>query len=181
MQSLEVNTPWVLLTVSVRNGAMPIPEFIVELRRHVGHAPLWLPGVTAVVIRGQQVLLVKRSDNQAWTPVTGIVEPGENPADCAVREVFEEAGIQVTARRLAWVQVTRPIVHANGDQAQYLDHVFRMDWTGGEPFAADDESLEARWFDLSQMPAMSADMCRRIELANEDNLSAPTIFERSLP
>ena len=40
---------------------MPIREFIVELRRHVGHAPLWLPGVTAVVIRGQQVLLVKRS------------------------------------------------------------------------------------------------------------------------
>jgi ADP-ribose pyrophosphatase YjhB (NUDIX family) len=63
---------------------MPIPEFIVELRRHIGHAPLWLPCVTAVVIRDQHVLLVKRADNQAWTPVTGIVEPVENPADCAV-------------------------------------------------------------------------------------------------
>ena len=30
---------------------MPIPEFIVDLRRHVGHAPLWLPGCTAVVLR----------------------------------------------------------------------------------------------------------------------------------
>jgi hypothetical protein len=107
---------------------VPIPEFIVALRQHVGHAPLWLPGVTAVVIRDQQVLLVKRSDNLAWTPVTGIVEPGENPADCAVREVLEESGIHVVARRLAWVHVTRPMVHANGDHAQYLDHVFRMDW-----------------------------------------------------
>lgn len=160
---------------------MPIPEFIVELRKHIGHAPLWLPAITAVVIRDQQVLLIKRSDNGAWTPVTGIVEPGENPADCAEREVFEEAGIRVISRRLAWVHVTRPIVHASGDHAQYLDHVFRMDWAGGEPFAADDESIDARWFDLAGLPTMSADMHRRIELARNDSHSAPTVFDRSSP
>jgi ADP-ribose pyrophosphatase YjhB (NUDIX family) len=156
---------------------MPVPEFIVDLRRHVGHAPLWLPGVTAVVIRDRQVLLVKRSDNQAWTPVTGIVEPGENPADCAVREVFEETGIHVIARRLAWVHVTRPIVHANGDHAQYLDHVFRMEWAGGEPFPADDESLDACWFDLADVPDMSADMRRRVELASGDSPNTATVFD----
>ena len=156
---------------------MPIPEFIVELRRHIGHAPLWLAGVTAVVIRDQRVLLVQRSDNQAWTPVTGIVEPGENPADCAVREVFEETGVHVVPSRLAWVHVTAPMVHANGDHARYLDHVFRMDWVGGEPFPADDESLDACWFDLAEVPDMSADMRRRIELANDDSPSAPTVFD----
>jgi len=156
---------------------MPIPEFIVELRRHIGHAPLWLPGVTAVVIRDQHVLLVKRADNQAWTPVTAIVEPGENPADCAVREALEETGIHAVARRLAWVHVTRSIVHANGDRAQYLDHVFRMDWVAGEPFPADDESLDARWFDLSTMPQMSGDMRRRIEMASNDSLNTATIFD----
>jgi ADP-ribose pyrophosphatase YjhB (NUDIX family) len=158
---------------------MAIPEFVIELRRHIGQAPLWLPGATAVVIHDHQVLLVKRSDNHAWTPVTGIVEPGENPADCAVREVLEETGIHVAARRLALVQVSRPIVHANGDQAQYLDLVFRMDWVGGEPFPADDESLDARWFALAEMPEMSADMRRRVEVASDDNLSAPTIFGTS--
>jgi ADP-ribose pyrophosphatase YjhB (NUDIX family) len=156
---------------------MPIPEFIVELRRHIGHAPLWLPGITAVVIRDQQVLLVKRSDNKAWTPVTGVVDPGENPADCAVREVLEETGVHVIARRLAWVQVTRPMVHANGDHAQYLDLVFRMDWVAGEPFPADDESLDARWVDLSTLPDMSGDMSRRIQMASGDSLDAPTVFE----
>ena len=159
---------------------MPIPEFIVDLRRRIGHALLWLPGVTAVVIRDQQVLLIKRSDTQAWTPVTGIVEPGENPADCAIREVLEEAGIHVVARRLAWVHVTRPIVHANGDHAQYLDHVFRMDWVGREPFPADDESLDAGWFDFSNLPDMSADMHRRIELASDDSLSAATLFDTTI-
>ena len=156
---------------------MPVPEFIVELRRHIGHAALWLPGVTAVVIRNRQVLLVKRADNQAWTPVTGIVEPGENPADCAAREVLEETGIRVVARRLAWVHVMRPIVHANGDHAQYLDHVFRMDWVAGEPFPADDESLDTCWFDPAGVPDLSADMRRRIELASDDSPSAPTVFD----
>ena len=156
---------------------MPIPEFIVELREHIGHAPLWLPGITAVVIRDQQVLLIKRADNHAWTPVTGIVEPGENPADCAVREVLEEGGVEAVARRLAWVHVNRPVVHANEDRAQYLDHVFRMDWVAGEPFPADDESLEARWFDLSEMPDMSDDMHRRIEYAKNGKDGSATVFQ----
>jgi 8-oxo-dGTP pyrophosphatase MutT (NUDIX family) len=156
---------------------MPIPEFVVELRRSIGHAPLWLPSATAVVIRDRQLLLVQRADNQAWTAVTGVVDPGENPADCAVREVLEETGIHAIARRLAWVRVSCPIVHVNGDHAQYLDHVFRMDWAGGEPFPADEESLDARWFDLAELPPMSADMLRRIELANSDNYDAPTVFD----
>ena len=111
---------------------MPIPEFIVELRRAVGDAPLWLAGITAVTVRDRKVLLVKRSDNGAWTAVTGILEPGENPADGAAREVLEETGVSARATRLAWVHVTDPTVHANGDQAQYLNHVFRMEWISPE-------------------------------------------------
>lgn len=160
---------------------MPIPDFIVELRRHVGHAPLWLVGVTAVVVRGGQVLLVQRADNGAWTPVTGIVEPGENPADGAVREVLEESGVHAVPRRLAWVHVTNPVVHVNGDHAQYLDHVFRMDWTAGEPFPADDESVDAGWFDLDALPPMSDDMRRRITLAADGDARAATAFEVSGP
>ncbi|OBH40469.1 NUDIX hydrolase [Mycobacterium mantenii] len=158
---------------------MPVPDFIVELRRAIGHAPLWLPGITAVTIRDRKVLLVKRSDNGAWTAVTGIVEPGENPADCAAREVREETGVSARATGLAWVHVTRPTVHANGDHAQYLDHVFRMEWLSGEPFAADDESTAAAWFDLDELPPMTADMHRRITLsANGDGR---TVFETNSP
>ncbi|WP_078353201.1 NUDIX hydrolase [Mycobacteroides chelonae] len=159
---------------------MPVPEFVIELRRHIGHAPLWLPGVTAVVIRDEQVLLVKRADNGAWTAVTGIVDLGENPADCAVREVLEEAGIRAIPRRLVWVHVTRPMVHVNGDHAQYLDHVFRMDWVAGSPSPADGENDAAQWFDIAAMPDMTVDMRRRIELA-ADTDSAATVFDITDP
>ncbi len=32
---------------------MATPDFVLELRRHVGHSMLWLSGCTAVVLRGR--------------------------------------------------------------------------------------------------------------------------------
>ena len=78
---------------------VPTPDFILELRRFVGTRPLPLVGVTAVIIRGGEVLLGRRSDNHALTPITGIVDPGEEPADAAVREAAEEAGVVIRADR----------------------------------------------------------------------------------
>jgi len=144
---------------------MPTPQFIVDLRTHIGHAPLWLIGVTAVVIRGDEVLLVERADNGIWAPVSGIVDPGEEPADAAVREVTEETGVSTAPERLAWVHVTPPVTHVNGDQAQYLDHVFVMRWVAGEPYPADDESTDARWYPRTALPDLPERMRRRLNAA----------------
>ena len=80
------------------------PDFIQELRKHVGHAELWLIGVTVIVVRGEagaeEVLLVKRADDGRWTPVTGIVEPGEEPDLAGVREALEETSVAVEIESL---------------------------------------------------------------------------------
>ena len=120
-----------------------------------------------------KVLLVQRSDTRAWTPVTGIVDPGEHPALTAVREVEEEAGVVAAVRRLAAVNVGRPIVHPNGDQAQYLDHTFLCRYDDGEPFPADDESVEARWCRLDDLPPMEEHLRRRIGEAADHPPGAP--------
>ncbi len=82
---------------------MPTPDFVLDLRRRVGTLPLPLVGVTAVIVRGNDVLLGRRSDNGRLTPITGIVDPGEEPADAAAREAAEEAGVEIGVDRLAWV------------------------------------------------------------------------------
>jgi 8-oxo-dGTP pyrophosphatase MutT (NUDIX family) len=148
---------------------MATPDFVLALRSKIGTAPLWLSGVTAVVVRGGDVLLVRRSDNGAWTPVTGIIDPGENPATAAAREVLEEADVVAVPVRLVMVDVTEPIVYENGDQSQYLDLTFRCDFVSGTPFPADGENTEARWFALDALPTMQADMLRRLR-AGLDNL-----------
>lgn len=141
---------------------MPVPEFILRLREKIGHDPLWLPGVTAVVLRDAEVLLVQRTDTGEWAPVTGIVDPGEHPAVTAVREVQEEAGVECEVEALVWVSATDPVVHVNGDHAQYLDHTFRCRYLSGTPHAADDESLDAGWFPLAALPQMQPSLRERI-------------------
>jgi 8-oxo-dGTP pyrophosphatase MutT (NUDIX family) len=148
---------------------MATPDFVLSLREKVGHELLWLTGVTAVVTRGagsaQEVLVVRRADNGAWTPVTGIVDPGEQPAVAAEREVLEEAGVVAVAERLAWVQTIPPMRYPNGDEAQYLDLVFCCRWVSGDPYPADGENTEAGWRPVSSLPAMSENMRRRVEAA----------------
>lgn len=144
---------------------MPIPDFIVQLREKIGHDYLWLPGVTAVVLRDSEVLLVRRADNGQWGPVTGIVEPGEHPAVAAVREVNEETAVEAEIETLTWVNVTDPTIHVNGDHAQYLDHTFRCRYVGGEARVADDESDAVGWFPIGDMPEMSAGLEERIYMA----------------
>lgn len=152
---------------------MPTPEFVLELREKIGTHPLPLVGVTAVVVRDGRVLLGRRSDNGHLTPITGIVDPGEEPADAAVRETLEEAGVVCRTERLAWVHQIPRITYQNGDQSDYLDLTFRCAWVSGEPYPADGEMTDVDWFDRADLPDyIGADMRRRIESALSDDLVA---------
>jgi len=152
---------------------MPIPPYVSHLRTMVGRELLWMPGVTAVVLRevadaADEVLLVRRSDNGAWTPVTGIVDPGEEPHVTAVREVEEEACVRAEVERLVWVSASAVVTHVNGDLGQYLDHTFRCRWVAGEPRPGDDESTDARFFPLDALPQMRQVFRDRISVAVDD-------------
>ena len=170
---------------------MPIPPYVSHLRTMVGTELLWMPGVTAVVLRtgadgADEVLLVKRSDNGAWTPVTGIVDPGEDPHVTAVREVEEEACVVAEVERLVWVSASGVVTHVNGDLGQYLDHTFRCRWVSGEPRPGDDESTDARWFPLDALPRDGAQVFRdRIAVAVDNpadvRLGPLPSSERPLP
>jgi 8-oxo-dGTP pyrophosphatase MutT (NUDIX family) len=156
---------------------MAIPDFVIALRAKIGNDPLWLSGVTAVVLRDNEVLLVRRADNGAWTPVTGIIDPGEQPAVAAERETLEEADIVAVAEGLTSIgTMTAPIVYANGDITQYLDLVFVCRYVSGEPYPADGENTEAGWFPLDALPPMSDEMLARVRSAVE--FTGVTSFQR---
>lgn len=161
---------------------MPTPDFILDLRENVGTSLLWLSGAAAVVVRdrqdhgGEEVLLVQRSDTHEWTPVTGIVDPGEEPAVTAVRECLEEACVVVRADRLVWVTVSPVIRYPNGDRSQYLELVFRCSWVSGEPAVGDDESVDVRWFPVDDLPPLSDRHAERVRLALEN--APETVFAR---
>lgn len=146
---------------------MATPEFVLALRERIGHAPLWMSGVTAIVLDAdrRRMLAVRRADNGAWTPVTGIIDPGEEPAVAAEREVLEEAGVRCRALRLIDVRTVGPVTYPNGDVAEYLDLCFLCEYEDGDPHPADGENTEARWFPIDAPPPMNERFTEMLTIA----------------
>ena len=102
-----------------------------------------------------EVLLQLRRDTDTWAPPSGGVEPGETVADCALREVFEEAGIEVVPEHVVAVLSGAEylITYPNGDRMSTVTTVFRCRPTADElPRVNDDESLDVRYFPTDALP-----------------------------
>lgn len=145
-----------------------------ELRERVGSEfPLWFPGVIAVVLDGDgRVLLHRRADNGRWAMISGILDPGEEPATGVVREVWEETGVRVVPESLTSVTVSPPVVHANGDHARYLELTFRCRAVGGHARVNDDESAEVGWFSRHALPPLAPGYRTRIDHALDERATA---------
>ena len=125
---------------------MPVSPYVARMRKHIGTDLLLLPGVSAVVRdEAGRVLLARRGDNGRWSLPAGVIDPGEQPADAVLREVFEETGVRVEIERVGGV-ATHPVVYPNGDACEYFNVWFRCRPVGGAPTADGDESLEVGWF-----------------------------------
>lgn len=169
---------------------MATPDFITQLRKHIGHAPLWLPGVTTVILREApaagteapgtsteapaagteqphrpqglskiqpclEVLLVRRSDNGQWTPVTGISDPNEDPHTTAIREAKEETGLDIRIEGLLGTGAVGPVTYSNGDIASFLDVALRASIVGSDiPIIGDEESSAVSWHPVADLPRM---------------------------
>ena len=112
-----------------------------------------IPAVLAVLIRGDQVLLVRRAnppDAGRWGFAGGKVELGETLQEAAERELLEETGVRASAGDVIGAV---DVLERAGD-GRLLRHfvlvALRCHWRSGEPVAADD-ALDARWIPLKEM------------------------------
>lgn len=153
---------------------MATPQFIQDIRAKAGDTLLFLPGVAMVVFddRGR-VLLNRRTDTGRWALISGIPDPGEQPAEAAVREIEEETGVLAIVERVLSIFTNVPVVYPNGDRAQYMDIVLHCRAVGGEARVNDDESLDVGWFAVDELPPLGPIARGRIELALRDD---PTWF-----
>lgn len=106
---------------------MPISEFLYELRQKIGNDLILVPTIV-VIARDEhdRILLVHDRDSDYWTLPGGIIEPGETPADAAVREVWEEAHVMVTLTHVIGV-VGGPdceTIYRNGDRIAWVATLF---------------------------------------------------------
>lgn len=114
------------------------------------------PGSNAVLINdANQVLLHRRADNGAWALPGGRMEIGESIETCAVREMFEETGLQVKIKRMVGVYSDPKdyciLRYPNGYAVHYLIVVFEVEQLGGE-LKISHESKELGFFDVDALP-----------------------------
>ena len=112
-------------------------------------------GVSAIIFRERQVLLVERGKGALkgrWSPPGGHIEAGERVRQAALREVREETGTEAAIGGL--VDVHEVLLHAPNGQltAHYLLAVFWGTWRAGEP-AAGSDAAAARFVAMDQIEA----------------------------
>jgi 8-oxo-dGTP pyrophosphatase MutT (NUDIX family) len=137
---------------------MPISDYLRGLRTKVGTQLLLMPAVT-LVCRDEQgrILLARHHDYDQWALPGGTIDPGETPADTAVREMWEETGLLVEPVRVLGVYggASFCITYPNGDQIASVDTVFECRVVGGKLAADQEEISELRYFsevDLAKLP-----------------------------
>jgi 8-oxo-dGTP pyrophosphatase MutT (NUDIX family) len=137
---------------------MGISAHIARLRAFVGHELLLLPSVAVLPsdATGCVLLAWQAGHSDGWGTVGGAVDPGESPADAAVREAREEIGVTIRLGRLLDVlggpeyQVTYP----NGDHAAYVTAVYQASIVEGVPAPADGELSKVAWFAREELTAI---------------------------
>jgi 8-oxo-dGTP pyrophosphatase MutT (NUDIX family) len=137
---------------------MGISAYMASLRAHIGHMPLHVPSV-AVMVRDERgrVLLVRDKATSLWQTVGGAMDPGESPAEAAVREAHEETGLQVELTRLvgALGGPAFRLTYPNGDVCDYVAIVYEGRAVGGTPVPDGEEVDTAQWFSQEELATLS--------------------------
>ncbi len=129
-------------------------DYLLELRKHVGHRPLLMVGAAALIVDEQnRLLLLHRSDNDCWGPPGGAVELGEVVETAARREVREETGLEVGEMSLFGVFSGPELFYRypNGDEVHNVSIVYLARFTGGD-VRLNGEHTAWDWFAPADIP-----------------------------
>ncbi|MBL8101589.1 MAG: NUDIX hydrolase [Anaerolineales bacterium] len=121
------------------------------------------PKVAAAVLveEGSRVLLVRRVNEPfrgLWTLPAGFVNGGEDPAEAAARECFEETGLSVRV-----MQVLDVISGREHERGADFIIVYVAEVLSGELTPADDADA-AEWFERNDLPPLAFKATQKVLL-----------------
>ena len=130
-------------------------NYIMDLRKIVGHRPLLQVGASVIVEDNTgRILLQLRSDNHCWGYSGGSVELDENVEEAAKRELFEETGLIAHKLTLFGVFSGKEThyVYPNGDEVSNIDIVYLCNDYSGELRCQAGEVDQLRFFEIDKIP-----------------------------
>ncbi len=131
-------------------------DYIHELRKQIGPRKIILNCAGALIVREDQILFQRRTDNGRWGLIGGLVEMNETYTQAALREIREETGLEVKLDSFLGIFHNHNMVWSNGDAAHVICAMFTASIVRGEP-RIDEESLELRFFGRNELPPLFAE------------------------
>ncbi len=110
-----------------------------------------IPAVAALVVKGEELLLVKRAAPPlvgSWCLPGGFIESGEDVSEALARELYEETGLRVKSSRLVNVI---SYVDENPEGKGVIIIGYRVEAFEGNPRPGDD-AQEVKFFPLTDLP-----------------------------
>lgn len=130
-------------------------DYILDLRKTVGHRPLLQVGASIIVLDEQnRVLLQKRRDNHCWGYAGGSVELDEKVEEAAKRELLEETGLVVNTIELFGIFSGKEThyIYPNGDEVSNVDIVYLCRDYCGKLKGQESEVEDLKFFDIQNLP-----------------------------
>jgi len=131
-------------------------HYIYKLGKLVdGKLHMIVPSIKAIIRDevGRILFIERRKPNvehtNSWGVIAGSIEPGESIYDCMKREVNEETGLDVHSATLFAIY-TGP--EGLTEKGQLFEFCFRVDEWSGTLLIETDESTDAKFFPLNDLP-----------------------------
>lgn len=140
-------------------------NYIMDLRKVVGHAPLLQAGASIIIENEDgQVLLGKRTDNHQWGHAGGSIELGETVEEAAKRELFEEMGLVADEMELFYINSGEEThyIYPNGDEVYNVEIIYICRKYHGTIKRQEEEVEELKFFDVDDIPEGISDPIRPV-------------------
>ena len=130
-------------------------SYITDMRKKIGHDPLFMPFSSGVLIENNQILLQRRSDDGTWALHGGSLELGETFIDGLKREMQEELNIKIKKYIMIDVYSGKELYHIypNKDQTFPVGVMYLITDYDGIITPDNDEVMEVKWYDFDKLPS----------------------------
>ena len=130
-------------------------NYIRRIRKYVGHQKIILNAAGGIVVKGNKILLQKRSDNNKWGLPGGMLEVNETYLEAALREIKEETGLIVKPINSLGIYHNYNMVYPNKDKSHVICSVYVFEIVSGD-LRIDEESLDLKFFSKDELPEIFA-------------------------